>query len=234
MWGEAWAGATATRSPARSQICRWHPVGVHRAPLVSSLPKDRRAHPVPRSVPPAHLGLRRAHGHSLDLLQVAPRPPAQQVPPRAHPLPVPQTPSWGLFCLGELLERGKGACVGARSSSVLGQRPHLQHCRCVPMAGEGTGRLPAEPRDGAQQGTRPPHPAAPLRVPWCQVPCQRDVPPQLGSAPSPPAGAFQGFPRSVGTAPRASRHRRDTVGTAQAVQDPLSDPGTCAKNRLPC
>lgn len=81
MWGEAWAGATATRSPARSQICRWHPVGVHRAPLVSSLPKDRRAHPVPRSVPPAHLGLRRAHGHSLDLLQVAPRPPAQQVPP---------------------------------------------------------------------------------------------------------------------------------------------------------
>lgn len=176
---------------------------------------------------------------SCPLSQLGPAPgrtqtPSTTSPPHAHPLPVPQTPSWGLFCLGELLERGKGACVGARSSSVLGQRPHLQHRRRVPMAGEGTGRLPAEPRDGAQQGTRPPHPAAPLRVPWCQVPCQRDVPPQLGSAPSPPAGAFQGFPRSVGTAPRASRHRRDTLGTAQAVQDPRSDPGTCAKNRLPC
>lgn len=88
----------------------------------------------------------------------------------------------------------------------------------------GTGRVPAEPRDGAQQGTQPPHPAAPLHVSWCQVPCQWDVPPHLGSAPSPPAGAFQGFPGSVGTAPRASRHRRDTLGTAQAVQDPRSDP----------
>lgn len=68
-----------------------------------------------------------------------PDPQHNKSPPRAHPLPVPQTPSWGLFCLGELLERGKGACVGARSSSVLGQRPHLQHRRRVPMAGGAQG-----------------------------------------------------------------------------------------------
>lgn len=111
MWGEAWAGATATRSPARSQICRWHPVGVHRAPLVSSLPKDRRAHLVPRSVPPAHLGLRCAHGHSLDLLQVAPRPPSTN-PPRAHPLTVPPN-----TFLGALLPRGAS---GTRKRCLCG------------------------------------------------------------------------------------------------------------------
>lgn len=135
-----------------------------------------------------------------------PDPPAQ-IPPVPIRSPSPQTPSWGLFCLGELLERGKGACVGARSSSVLGQRPHLQHCRHVPMAGGH--------REGpcGAQGWCPAGDTA--TSPRCTPPCVM--------VPSPlPVGCSSSFGiSSIPTSrslPGVSRERGDSPQSQQAPQ----------------